>query len=194
MALRVIILLGCVALFINGCNNLISGFTGTHKLRSYEMDAVLSEGIGDADYIEIVDSQVYGEHVFQLGGERYKRPLWLFPVLSAGQMEALDKGEKVEVKILGWTEKFDPDCSGGCLPRGEWPAKGVVVSNRRVRNAVPELNKEKFMLTENPIYIQVLRKPIAWYWNAAMTMVALLVAYFLERRNFNRKNTNKQNE
>ena len=183
MIYRVIILLGCAALFINGCNNLISGVAGTHKLRSYAMQEVLEVGIGDADFIQIGDAWSDGNYLFLEPAGQFRKPLWLFPLYSEEQLSALDRGEAVAAKLIAWTEKLDPDCvsRGDCLQRGKIFVKGIIAGNRRVRGHAGQLTP-----FDNPIYLQQGRPPLAWYWNALMLIGALGTAYLLERRNFNR--------
>ncbi len=195
MAYRLVILFGCIILFINGCNNLISGVAGTHKLRQYDMSTVVSQGIGDADFIQVTNAWSTGNYRYLSPDQPYRRPMWLYPVFDERQMMRIDSGDQVRVKLLAWTQKLDPECEsrGDCIVRGKTQLKGVIASNRQIRKQVQQWNDSQVLIDDNPIIMEVGRSPIAWYWNGLMVVGALLIGFFMEKRNFERNKKSTTN-
>ena len=96
MIIRLLIILGCVVVFINGCNSLISQHFGTHKLRGYTMEEVQQTGIGDADFIEVSGALLSGDFVFKAAKSPTNPGVIIYPVLSDGQLAAHRRAHRVD--------------------------------------------------------------------------------------------------
>lgn len=182
MILRVIILLVCVLIFVNGCNSLISSLGGTHKLRTLSMEEVRADGLGDADFVAIEEAWSSGDYIF----EPHRNPSWLgfvqWPVLSRAQLDSLENNMPVTVDMVAWTKKYEEGCveKKDCVSKGPFPLKGLVrpLNDRFLK--IEELPDDKYQLAEEPIYIEYNRQPLAWYWNLAMMLGAAALAIGVE--------------
>lgn len=65
MIVRIIIIFLCLVFFINGCNSLIFQFFGMYKLWFFDMVEVVEKGIGDVDYVEIINVWFEFDFVYQ---------------------------------------------------------------------------------------------------------------------------------
>lgn len=186
MLFRVLTVLICIVVFINGCNSVVSRYFGTHKLRSFTMEQALTEGIGDADFIELSDAYPSGDFVFVPGKRSNDPGIIIFPLLSQAQLAQLDQGQQVKPRVIAWTEDFNPDCvkQGNCMPRGARIYKGIVRNLSKEKNKTSQLPANKFALPSYVVYMETGREPIAWYWNVAMMVGAVLLAFVIERKNF----------
>ncbi len=175
MLFRIVIVLFSVVAFINGCSSLISRVAGTHKLRTYSMDQVLAQGIGDADYIEAGPAWRSGDFVHTPPLKRGYKPVLAYPVLTRSQLDSLDKGMAVHPAVIAWSQKFDPGCinAGNCAPKGEFTLGGITRKIDKERNRTAELPASRYILPANPVYIETGRKPLDWYWNLAIMLFAL---------------------
>lgn len=186
MLFRVLTVLICLVVFINGCNSVVSQHFGTHKLRHFTIDQALTKGIGDSDFIELSGATPSGDFVY-VPGKRANNPgIIIFPLLSETQLTQLDQGQQVRPRVIAWTEDFNADCvkQGNCVPRGVQTYKGVIRSLSKEKNKTGQLPAGKYALPEYVIYMEVNREPIAWYWNVAMMAGSVLLAFIVERRNF----------
>ncbi len=188
MLFRFIVVLGCIVMFINGCNSLISQNFGTHKLRTLSMEQVVRENIGDADYIEVSGAWQSGDYIHAPGGRTSKKPILIYPLLDRAQLTALDSNQVVQPAIVAWTEEFAPDCveKKNCIERREFTLKGIVRNIPKEKNRSGELPASRYQLPENVIFVEVNKAPIAWYWNLAMMVGAVALAFALELRSFKR--------
>ena len=184
MWVRIIAILFCVVFLINSCNSLISQFFGTHKLRTFEMDNVLAEGIGDADFVEIENGWQSGDYIVVPPRTAAEKPVLIFPLLSEQQLAAAESGQVVQPRIICWTKEFSLNCDeeNTCAPRTEVTMQGIVREMRRQKNKAHMLPANKYQLPENVDYIEVGRTPLAWYWNLLTLLGALGVAFFIEYR------------
>lgn len=194
MLIRLIFLFGCIIAFINGCNNLISGVAGTHKLRVYEMEAAFQEGIGDADFIQVTGAYSDGSYLFFPSDKKYKKPMLIYPLLTKSQVKAHAEGKRVKPAFFGWTEKFDESCEVNhtCIQNGEMDVLGLIAASNRVKKGVSGLASMNFEVDDMPVFIKVGRKPIPWYWNLAMMVAAITIVLAIESRNYNKKITKNQ--
>lgn len=184
MWIRLATMLLCIVFFITGCNSLLSQFFGTHKLRAFEMPQVVNEGIGDADYIEVAETWQTGDYIVVPKINAGDKPIVIFPLLTNDQLSALEKGQRVTPKVIGWTKEFDLACDDTqtCADRGERTVTGVVRRMRRAKNKTASLPVEKYELTDDVYYVEVGRHPIAWYWNLLMIVGGLGLAFIIENR------------
>ena len=189
MIYRLIIVLGCITMFIGGCNNLTSSLAGTHKLRQYTTHVVVEEGIGDADYIEITNAWTSEAYQYVPSSKNARKPLLIYPILSDVQVAQVKQNKKVTPIAIGWTQKFDPDChkQGKCLKEQQVSIKGVISNYRRVRQNLSLFDNKQFDFNENVVLMEVGRAPIAWYWNVLMMVSGVSILYLVERRNFNKQ-------
>ena len=195
MVFRYILLLTCIALFINGCNSLISNVAGTHKLRDYSYGQIVQDGIGDADHISISDGwTLSNEFLVILPEGRFKRSILVYPILSELQKERLENGQKITPEVLAWTHKFDPNCASdnSCLTSGSKERKGLVANYNRVKNNLPNYKNKNIIFEEDIIFLEDGRRPIAWYWHLVTMIGVVLIALFVERRNFNKQKNNSK--
>lgn len=182
MIIRIIIILLCLVFFINGCNNLVSQFFGTHKLRSLTMETFVREGVGDADYIRIDGAYLDGAFVYQQPEEAGYPPVLIYPVLAASEAGS-------RAALLAWTADFFDPCvdSGDCIAKGKRSLKGVVQPlPREYLEGLAELEAMGYEWPEPPVMVKENEAPVAWYWNALMMLGAAAVAIGLEAI-YNRK-------
>ena len=177
MLFRIVIVLFSVVAFINGCNSLISRVAGTHKLRQYSMEQVVQEGLGDADYIVATSAWRSGDFVHTPPLKRGYKPVLAFPVLSKTQMDSLEKGMRVHPAVIAWTQRFDGNCvnAGACAPKEEFMLEGITRKIDKERNRVQTLPKERYVISENITQLEIGREPLAWYWNLAIMLAALIL-------------------
>jgi len=186
MLFRFIIVLGCIVLFINGCNSLISQNFGTHKLRAYTMEQVVRENIGDSDFIEVTGAWQSGDYLHAQGKLARDKPILLYPLLDRSQLNALDSNQVVQPAIIVWTEEFSPDClsKNNCIERGEITLKGIVRNIPNEKDRSDQFDAARYKLPENVIFVEVNKAPIEWYWNLAMMVGAVVIAFLLESSAF----------
>ncbi|NUO03772.1 MAG: hypothetical protein HUU01_24425 [Saprospiraceae bacterium] len=186
MLFRFIVVLGCIVLFINGCNSLISQNFGTHKLRTYTMEQVVRDNIGDSDFIEVTGVWQSGDYIHAPGGRTSKKPIVLYPLLDRAQLTALDSNQVVQPAIIAWTEDFSPDCvqQNNCIERKEITLKGIVREIPNEKDRSDQFSAARYKLPENVIFVEVDKAPIEWYWNLAMMVGAVVLAFLLERSSF----------
>jgi hypothetical protein len=186
MLFRFAFILICIVVFINSCNSVVSLNFGTHKLRSFSISEIEENGLGDSDFIEITDAQLTGNFIHSPGTKKNDGGLVLYPVLSQKGMADFGNGLKPNTSVIAWTDNFEWGCleEKNCAPKGSTVIKGVI------RNMVPEKNKSadlEVFLSENPIYLEVGRFPIPWYWHVLLMFVAGASVLFLEVRRLNKK-------
>lgn len=176
MIVRVIIILLCLVFFINGCNSLVSQFFGTQKLRSFDMETVAQEGIGDADYVEIKGARFVTDFVYHDPGEPGNPPILLYPVFAGGEQDT-------NPIILAWTADFFDPCveADTCISAGIRTLEGVVRPlPRDNRAALGQLREKGYKWAEPPLVINHNEAPVNWYWNALMMLGAAVVAIGME--------------
>ena len=189
MIFKIIIILVCVLIFLNGCNSLISGVAGTQKLRTMSMEEVRESGLGDADFVEITSAWSTGNYLFK----PHRNASWpgfvLWPVLDQSQIDSLEKGQQVTVKLYAWTKRYDKACleAGDCVPKGEMALKGLVRPLNRKFNMMSSFSNEQLALSDHIVFIEYNRQPLAWYWNIVIMTGAALLALGLERWKSNKK-------
>jgi hypothetical protein len=176
MVFRLLFVFGCVVVFINGCNSLISSQVGTHKLRTYAMAEVLEEGIGDADFVAITGAWQTGDYVYVAPVRQFDKPILIYPVTANGAENAR------AIPVVAWTELFDPSCveRGDCLPQGETTLRGIVRDIPKEKDNSSALARKGYTLAERPIFIEADKAPLAWYWSLAMMVGALALGAGIE--------------
>lgn len=184
MLIRLIAILALLVVFINSCNSLISVFAGTHKLRSYEMDQVVQNGVGDADYIEVRDAWLSTDFVYSPREKAKGTGILQYPVLTASQYEKLQRGEVVNVNVIAWTEMEDTACvaRGKCFDPGQTVLTGMLRQVNPRRDETEHLPGDRYLLSERPLYLEVGIAPTAWYWHLLLMIATIGIAFFIERR------------
>ena len=189
MIIRIIIILVCVTFFINGCNSLISQFFGSHKLRVSDYELAAKEGIGDADFIELENTYLSGDFVYQESEYPNTPGVIIYPLLTAEQVKKREQGQKVSPSFIAWTADFHAPCveENNCINSGIKSIKGVV-------REVPKDRQEGIQKLESLGYdvgevnfINDGQEPVLWYWNALTMLIAAGIAVGLEAY-YNRKN------
>jgi hypothetical protein len=184
MILRIIIILICVFFFINGCSSLISGVTGTHRLRTLSMQDIQQSGVGDADYVEIAGAWSTGDYFF----EPHRRASWpgfvQWPVLSAAQIDSLEQGRQVTVEVYAWTKQYEGACveAGNCVERGAVPVKGLIRPLNKKYNKMASFSDTQYEMADHPVFIEYNRQPLAWYWNLGIMLLASLLIILVEQQ------------
>lgn len=184
MWVRIIAILFCVVFLINGCNSLISQFFGTHKLRTYSMPDVLTDGLGDSDYVKIDNAWQSGDYIVVPPRTAAEKAVLIFPLLSEEQLAAAEAGKVVEPRIICWTREFSLNCDeeNTCAPRAEVSKTGIIREMRRQKNKAHMLSANKYRLPENVDYVEIGREPLAWYWNLLIVLGSLGFAFYIEYR------------
>ena len=182
MIVRILIILACVVVFINGCNSLISQHFGTHKLRGYTIEMVQQSGIGDADFIMVDNALLPGDFVFKAAKSPTNPGVIIYPVLSREQLEAHERGEAVSPDIIAWTMDFPSQCvdAGNCIQAGPVALKGVVRNLPNDRQGQGQLRDKGYQVTDKAIYLEHGQEPTSWYWNLLMMLGAAAVAFSIE--------------
>ena len=198
MLYRLVIVLACVVFFINSCNSLISGLTGTHKLRAFSMETLETAGIGDSDFVTITGAYRTGDFLITPPTKNNPKAVLQYPVVSAQALENFKNTGKTPVKLIVWTENFDRSCpnSNDCIQQGAFALKGVVYQIPKNRNRIKDFDADKYQFAENVIYIQTERAPLAWHWHLVIMLGAVGLALgteFWYNRKAKRLKTNTEN-
>ncbi len=197
MIIRLLIILGCVVVFINGCNSLISQNFGTHKLRVYSMEEVQQSGVGDADYIEVNGALLSGDFVFKAAKSPTNPGVIIYPVLSEKQLEAHSRGEAVTPDIIAWTTDFPSQCvdAGNCIKAGQVKLKGIVRDLPKDRQGQGQLVDKGYKVSDGVIFVEYGQQPLAWYWNLLMMIGAAAAIFGIEAysHRLRRKRTKENN-
>jgi len=183
MIVRIIIILVCVTFFINGCNSLISQFFGTHKLRTYDVETVEKEGVGDSDYINLSSAQLNGDFVYQESEYPNEPGVIIYPVLTKAQVEEKDNGKIVKPSLIAWTADFHAPCvqSQNCIPKGVQSITGVVrdIPDNQLPG-LEKLQKQGYEIGAQVTFVNQGEAPLAWYWNGLIMLGAAAIAVGVE--------------
>jgi hypothetical protein len=184
MWVRIVVILISVVFIITGCNSLMSQFFGTHKLRSFAAGTVATQGLGDADFVEIIGVWRTGDYLIVPPKNQADKPLLIYPILSDDQLERLDTGEVIKPLLIAWTKDFDPACdeTHTCANREEINLKGIIRKPNPQKDRAGQLPKNRYAITEDIVYIEAGRAPLAWYWNLAMLLGGIGLIYSIERK------------
>ena len=184
--LRYLVLFGGIVLMINGCNGLVSGGFGTHKLRSISLNQIETEGLRDADYISIPGGVIGPAEQETMPGMFAAPGSLQRPILSPAQLAAYQAGDTVTAYIIAWA-KFNLE------PASAQNAKLFLdtVTNLTGLVSIPPATVkanywavQKIDLADDPKYIQIGEKPMDWYWNLALFLGGLLLAAVPEAMTF----------
>ncbi|MCB0596690.1 MAG: hypothetical protein H6557_33220 [Lewinellaceae bacterium] len=189
MIIRILIILGCVVVFINGCNSLISQHFGTHKLRGYTMEEVQQSGVGDADFIEVENAVLSGDFVFKAAKSPTNPGVIIYPVLSREQLAAHNRGETVSPNIIAWTTDFPSQCveAGNCIKAGPLALKGIVRNLPDDRQGQGQLEEKGYRVADSAIYLDHGQAPLAWYWNLLLMLGAAAAIFGIEAYSHSRQ-------
>jgi hypothetical protein len=189
MIVRIIIILVCITFFINGCNSLISQYFGTHKLRTFDMEKAVKEGIGDSDFVSLDNAWLNGDFVFQASEYPNTPGVIIYPVLTAEQKEQRSKGERVKPAFIAWSADFHSPCVGenNCIEPRVAAVSGVVREVPKDRQVgIDKLDAKGYIGLEEAVFINHGEEPAPWYWNALMMLIPAIIAVGMEAI-FNRK-------
>ncbi|MCB0571720.1 MAG: hypothetical protein KDC66_18250 [Phaeodactylibacter sp.] len=189
MIIRLLIILACVVVFINGCNSVISQQFGTHKLRTYTMDEVASNGLGDADFVQVNGAWLSGDFVYKAAKSPSNPGVIIYPILTREQLALRDSGLQAEPALIAWTTDFPSQCveAGNCIQRGEINLRGIVRELPKDRRAADLLKDKGYRVSETALRIEHGREPLAWYWNVLMMLGAVALAVGVEANSQRRK-------
>jgi hypothetical protein len=180
--LRLFFVLSGIVLMINGCNGLLSQFFGTHKLRTLSAETALREGVGDADYVALTDSYRNGKFVVGPALHAKDKDILLYPLLSTAQHDSLQRGQAITAGIVAWGTNYDPPCitRNDCIPAGNLRATGLIREPNPQKNTAFALTNDQIRLREQPIFMEIDRQPLAWYWNLLMFAGGIGLAFSVE--------------
>jgi len=174
---------------INGCNSLLSQFFGTHKLQTYRTATALQAGVGDADFVSLTESYTTGRFVVGPALHDTDKDILLYPIFSTAQADSLERGLDVTAGIIGWETNYDPPCveRGDCVAAGSRTQTGLIREPNPRKNRAEALSREQVRIAERPLFMEIDREPLAWYWNLLMFaggigMAFAVEAYFARRR------------
>lgn len=177
MLYRLLIAFGAVVLFINSCNSILSGLTGTHKLRQYTIEDIEKQGVGDSDFIEITGGQRTGDFQYAPPRKGEKVGAIQYPLVSAERQMQLDSAIQTRIAVIAWTQAYDPACveRGDCAPRGPATIKGVVRKMEKSKNRTQAFDNQRYDISKYAVYVETDRAPLPWYWHLALMGVAVLL-------------------
>jgi hypothetical protein len=185
MIIRLLVILICCVVFINGCNSVISQHFGTHKLRAYPLEKALQTGVGDADFIELEDAWLSGDFVYKAAKNPNNPGVIIYPVLTKEQLAQRDSGLTVEPGIIAWTTDFPSQCveAKNCIQRQQLSLRGIVRDLPKDRRAAGLLEGQGYRISDSALLLEHGRSPLAWHWNALMMLAAVLVILSVEAYN-----------
>jgi len=182
MWIRLLIVLLGIVLMINGCNSLISQNFGTHQLRTLDLQQVLNEGIGDADFVRLESAVLSKDYLIGPALRAADKDYHLHAILSTQQAKLMEEGQTVEVKMVGWYKIPYTDCvkNGDCHPGPNPIIQGLLTDPTERKNPLEQWSSKNVRLVEDPIYLQLWKEPLAWYWNLLMFLGGLGMAIGIE--------------
>lgn len=189
MVLRYLVLLAGVVLMITGCNNLISQNFGTHNLRTVDLKDALSEGLGDADYVEITEGELGQAFLVGPSLRATDKDYVLRPIMTRQQAANWYSGATEKISLIGWYENTDPACvtPSGCPPDKTLPIRGLVGAPADKKNPVDLWSTQRIKLNDQVTYLQLYKEPMAWHWNLVMFFGGLLLAIVPEAWRFRKR-------
>jgi len=182
MWIRLLIVLLGIVLMINGCNSLISQNFGTHRLRTLDYTTVINEGFGDADFVRLNNAVLSTNYLVGPALRASDKDYHLHAILSPQQAKKMAEGQMVEVKLVGWYKIPYADCvkNSDCQPGPNPQIQGLITAPTERKNPVEQWSSKNIKLAEDPIYLQLWKEPMAWYWNLLMFLGGLGVAIGME--------------
>ncbi|MEL6357680.1 MAG: hypothetical protein AAFQ37_12195 [Bacteroidota bacterium] len=182
MWIRLLIVLLGIVLMINGCNSLISQNFGTHRLRTLDLQKVLNNGLGDADFVRLENAVLSQEYLIGPALRASDEDYHLHAVLSPQQAQNMAEGQEVEVKMVGWYKIPYAGCvkNGDCQPDANPVIQGLITDPTDRKNPRNEWSAKHVNLAEEVIYLQLWKEPLAWYWNLLMFLGGIGMAIGIE--------------
>lgn len=186
MLLRYLILFGGIVLMITGCNSLISQNFGTHRLRTLDVTAAASGGLGDADYVQLTNAVIGEAFIVGPALRSSDKDYVLRPILNQKQATSWQNGSTVTTSLVAWTETTDPACTTppGCPPAADDPVIGLLSEPTPRKNPASQWQDQRIELAPSTTYLQLYEKPMAWYWNLLLFLAGLGLAIVPEARRF----------
>lgn len=179
MIYRTIIALGCVSLFIGGCNGLVSSVAGTHKLRTFTLKQLEEEGIGDSDYVAITDAWVGDTYQYVPPRAYTRKGSLVYPLYP---QDPATLPQDYQVQYVGWSSWTDTTClkTRSCLESGFQKVQGIVNKTNQIEDALGQNQFAKINWTERPVFIENGRAPISITWNIIMMVTGFGVLFGME--------------
>lgn len=188
---RYLVLFGGVVLMINGCNGLISGAFGTHRLRNLSIQEIEQNDLGDADFVGISGGQLLEAHVSIEDVNWWGQNCVLQAYLTPAQFKALAAGDRASPAIIAYHLTSLPAAA---------PENVVAKSNREelqgligpppadaiVLKQWSELNLD---IPENVRYLHLGQEPMKWYYNICFFLGGLVMAAVPEALRFKKSGT-----
>ena len=173
MLLRVVLVAGGIIAMISGCNGLVSSTFGTHRLRQINL-AETTTGVGDADFLRITDGRLSDTVLAQVTGDDGKRYYFVAVEDEKGGLPQLP----VAFYPVAWsTTPLTIHSSAPITGTVENPP-GRVRERLRQQAALPAARAY--------VYLRLDRRPLPWYWQAALFVGGLLLAAGTEYWNHHR--------
>lgn len=169
MWLRLVIVLLGIVVMVNGCNGLISQNFGTHKLRKISLEAVIADGLGDADYVEVKNAVLIEDYLVGPAIRASDMDYHLHPILTTEEAAKLTASQTATATMVGWYMIPYADCvkNGDCSVKGA-ALRGLVTAPTVKKNPKEKWAEKNIQLTDDVIYLQLWKAPLAWYWNALL--------------------------
>lgn len=182
---RLIVIFLGLALFINSCNNLLSQWAGTYKLRTLTIDRATKEGIQDAEYIRL-EGVCPGPELQTWEAPRRWRDGIVYFSLKPCSQAAVQSSYQPDFQYIGWVylPKDSADRFYPGLPEGPLVVEGLV--RQPPRPSRSEVSGRMETGKAQPVYLRLDAKPLHWSWHLAGMLVPVLLIGWMERRSFNR--------
>lgn len=190
---RLIIIFLGLALFINSCNNLLSQWAGTYRLRTLDVNSALKEGIGEADYIQL-QHVCPGSELFIWESDRKWVDGIAYFHLNPCTQEAVNSTQISDFQYVGWA--YLPKDSVGmfypAIPEGPLDVEGLVRRPPRPSRATvfQHINGDE----DRTVFLRLDAKPTFWGWFVAGMLLPALLIFWIENRSFKKKKTNERTD
>ena len=172
---------------INGCNGLISSQYGTHRLRTLTSTDLITNGLGDADFIELTDVVIGSVKVENEAGTFFAPATIQRPLFSPEQERQYRKGATVAPLAILWSKHTAPAASPFTNLETNTTAsiRGLITEPPLTVFNISEWNDNRLTVTGATPYIAYNKAPMAWYWNLVIFLGGLVLAVLPEARRFN---------
>jgi len=181
MWIRLLIVLAGIVVMINGCNSLISQHFGTHKLRTLDLQEVIDAGIDDADFVRLENAALSEDYLVGPALRASDEDYHLHAILTPTQAAARANGASVQPAVIGWYKIPYAACveNGDCRPT-DAPIQGLITLPTERKNPVAGWSEKGVEVSDNVIYLQLWKEPLAWYWNLLLFLGGLGLAIGIE--------------
>ena len=185
---RIIITLIAIAGVLNGLDGLWINLTPAGKLKSFEIEAVENNGIGNSRYINVTGGVLGGGIAYEYDKKKDNVEYIVYPVVSRGKYAAIESGENIEVQLLVKKKANIPldnmeniqDLDGMIQANVE----GVTLAGfRPVKNDIKEMIEAMNLKVSNSVvFMEDGRVPTPLGWNMLNFFGSMLVLMFIFRK------------